>query len=175
METNPYQTPESHQNPQVPYQLMQPQLTGIGGWLILPMLGLIVTVIGHAIGLFTVYLPIYNSEQWGLLTEPSSEYYHPLWGPVLIFETFGIAFIGIFAAFLLVLFFKCKKSLPKLIIIYYIISILFELVDLILASQFPSTAGIDMSPKSFIRSLIVGLIWISYFCVSRRVKNTFVK
>src|SRR6185436_1093699 len=55
---------------------MSPQ--GIGGWLILPMIGLFVFPVRVAISLATDYAPIFRDGIWGSLTTPGSAVYHSL-------------------------------------------------------------------------------------------------
>src|SRR6476646_6003077 len=58
---------------------------GLGGWLILPGLGLFGSIfqqIGDTIHLIGLFKP----ENWNALTSPSSASYDSRWAPLLIFE-----------------------------------------------------------------------------------------
>ena len=67
----------------------QAKPNGLKGWLILPMLGLILTPIRLSIALVTIYAPIFTNGIWNVLTNPNNEAYHKLWAPLLIFEVIG--------------------------------------------------------------------------------------
>ncbi|RUA10372.1 MAG: hypothetical protein DSY83_17925, partial [Flavobacteriia bacterium] len=86
----------------------------------------------------------------------------------------------VFAVLLIILYFKKRTSLPKLIIILYASSLIFPILDLILYNAlFPQElmdASDDQETYTQIsRSFISAAIWIPYFLVSKRVKNTFTK
>ncbi len=156
---------------------IDPRYSGIGGWLILVMLGLLGTPVRVSFFIFNDLLPIFTDGTIQLLTTPGTEFYHPLWLPLLLFEVFSNAFFAVFAIVLLVYFFRRKKTLPRLIIIYFAANIAMLVADEIMCSFIPfiaaqSGAG---SYTELVRSVISGVIWIPYFCNSVRVKSTFVK
>jgi uncharacterized protein DUF2569 len=150
--------------------------TGLGGWLILIAIGLIATP--FKLGKFVVVdiLPVFQGETWSALTVPGTETYHPLWGPLLTFELIGnCAFIA-FAIALLFPFFGKRASFPKLITIFWITNLLFVGGDAMLGNLIPLVAAQDdpTTRLEIIKTVIACAIWIPYFRVSRRVKNTFV-
>jgi hypothetical protein len=61
---------ESHMDP-----------SGLGGWLIVVGLGLIVVPIRMLIILAQAFPPIVRDGAWEVLTTPGGERYHPLWAP----------------------------------------------------------------------------------------------
>lgn len=150
--------------------------TGLGGWLILTAIGLILTP--FKLGFFVVssILPIFEGDTWSTLTSPGSEAYHPLWGPLLTFELIGNCAFIVFAVALLVPFFAKRASFPKLMIIFYVTNLLFVVGDAMLGNLIPFVAAQDdpATTKEIVRTLIASAIWIPYFRVSKRVKNTFV-
>lgn len=150
---------------------------GLGGWLILPILGLIASpfIITHS--LYNDFLPIFGDDYWLALTTPGTETYHYLWSPFLIFEILFNSIFALFSLFLLFLMFKKSHKLPKLIIIYYIANLLFVVSDFYLLNMIPVVAAQATDPaviKEIVIALIGTLIWVPYFLVSTRVKNTFV-
>jgi hypothetical protein len=150
---------------------------GIGGWLILPMIGLILIPVLLTIDLFNTYLPIFTTGSWRALTDPESPAFHPLWKPVLLFEILGnITFIG-YAVVLLVAFFLKFHRFPLMYIAFLILNVIFVASDLYLAQQIPAVAAQpnDAAVQSLTRAVVGAAIWIPYFLVSKRVKNTFVK
>src|SRR5580704_11169385 len=62
-------------------------LEGIGGWLVLPLLLLIISPIRATIVLYRELLPIFTSGVWNALTTPGTHFYHPLWFPLLVGKT----------------------------------------------------------------------------------------
>ena len=75
---------------------------GIGGWLVLVAIGLVVSPLRLIHLLWTAYLPLVQGGGWALLTTPGSEAYHPYWRPLLIFEVASNIFLivlGLFAAY----------------------------------------------------------------------------
>ncbi|HEX2945628.1 MAG TPA: DUF2569 domain-containing protein [Clostridia bacterium] len=156
---------------------IDPRYSGIGGWLILVMIGLFATPIRLLFLFFNDLLPIFTDGTLQQLTSPGTEFYHPLWLPLLLFEVCGNSFLAIFAIVLLVFFFRRKKVLPKLMVVIYASNILFIMIDEILYSFIPFIAAqSDLSSYTeLVRSIITGAVWIPYFCTSVRVKSTFVR
>ena len=105
------------------------KLQGIGGWLILVLIGLIVTPLRLSFLLIRTHLPILTGDRWSALTNPSSPSYHPLWAPVILFE---IAMnVGFIVSSLALLFFMLNKSsvFPRLMIAYYLANVLLVIAD----------------------------------------------
>lgn len=148
---------------------------GLGGWLILPMLGLILTPIRLGALLVMTYLPIFSEGAWEVLTTPGSEAYHPLWAPFLIFEILGNACFVVFAGILLILLFKKHYRFPSLMILFYVSNLAFVGIDFFVADLIPAVAeeSDPESIKELTRTVISAAIWIPYFMRSRRVQNTF--
>jgi hypothetical protein len=150
---------------------------GIGGWLILPLIGLFISPIRVAISVFGDLVPIFTEGRWNVLTTPGSDAYHPLWAPLIIFEYAGNAVFIIFSIVLLVFFFRKSRLLPKLIISYLILNALFVAGDFFLADLIPAVAeqSNPQAAKELVRAIIGAIVWIPYFLVSKRVKQTFVR
>ena len=150
--------------------------TGLGGWLVLVAIGLVLSSLRLLALLGQVFVPIFRDGTWAILTTPGSQAYHPLWAPLLVFELVGN--IGFIAAqlWLLVLFFRRSKSFPKLYVWAALLNLPFILVDAWLGS-FVLTEEPMIDPdtaKEIARSVATIAIWVPYMRVSRRVRNTFV-
>ena len=85
------------------------------------------------------------------------------------------------AVVLLVLLFQKRRVLPRLMIVFYIFNLAVCAMDLLaivtfIANAFPEIAKnlIPESAKVVAQALVGTLIWVPYFLVSKRVKNTFV-
>jgi len=122
------------------------KLKGIGGWLILPIIGLFVSI---PILLYDIISTLSLYEMDSLL------------GFSLFIDGAFIVFIII----TLIAMFNKKKYLPKLMISFYLANFILQLVLSMITEEY----------DSFLQSLISAAIWIPYFVKSQRVKNTFVK
>lgn len=156
------------------------QLIGLRGWLILPIIGLLLTIYFQSDVLFT-NIPLLGSAQWNAVTSPKSAFYIAGASNVIWIEIFLSVFMVLFALYLLLLFFKKRKLLPKLIIVFYIITTLIVFLYYYLISNLDfssgATAFADRSQKLLISglvSLFFSVLWITYFRVSKRVKATFI-
>ena len=125
------------------------KIEGVGGWLILPTIGLF---LGAGIWLFNFVI-------WGLLlfSEESGLY------ELIVFLTSAIiAFLAIYS---LVLEFKKKKEFPKWAITTLWVGVVATILLSVLDGDYSDVFG----------TTIGAIIWTWYFNVSVRVKNTFVK
>ncbi len=149
----------------------------IGGWLIICAIGLALYPLQTAVSLFAEIIPALSSENWIRVTVPGSDSYHPWWAPLLIAELVGNCCFLILSIVVLVFFFKLRKFVPALAIIFLLSNFIFVGVDyyfsqLILIKEDP----LNMEPTiNFVRTLVASLIWVSYFLFSKRVKRTFTR
>ena len=148
---------------------------GIGGWLILPVLGLFVFPVRVLISLVTDYVPIFQDGIWGNLTTPGSEVYHSLWAPVIIAEIFCNVGFLLFDLALLYLLFTKSHRFPVAFIVFTLANLLFIVSDAAIAWQIPAVAarGLEGVGGEIARALLVAVVWVPYMLVSKRVRNTF--
>lgn len=148
---------------------------GIGGWLILPLIGLIVTPFTLGSELILGFIPIFTDGTWEILTTSGNEAYHKLWAPVLVFETIGNLGFLAFSVYLLFLFFSKHYKLPNGIILFYLLNFAFLVFDYMLVIQIPAIAEFDHSDliRDIARMGFTAAVWVPYFMKSERVKNTF--
>lgn len=151
--------------------------SGLGGWLILPMLGLIFLPFRLGVMLMTTHYPIFSEGYWEVLTTPGTEAYHALWAPLLIFEILGNSLFLVFSIILLVLFFQKHQRFPKLMILFLAANLAFIGIDFFASDLIPAVAAESdpESTKELIRTIVAAAIWIPYFLKSVRVKNTFTR
>ncbi|WP_026470752.1 DUF2569 domain-containing protein [Alkanindiges illinoisensis] len=152
-------------------------LEGIRGWLVLIFIGLVITPIRIGLFLFQEYTALFKHGNWNVLTSPSSEFYHHLWAPLLVFESVGNLLLLILSLTVLYFFLHKSKYVPKLIIFWLTYGLIFVIIDFFFAEQIPLIADLSQdteSTKEVIRSFIAALIWIPYFLISKRVKATFI-
>lgn len=153
------------------------QPEGIGGWLILVVLGLVISPIRITMTLFNDVLPIFTSSAWQSLTTSGSPLYHSLWAPLIWLEVVGNVGAVALGLVTLVLLFRKSKKTPAWAIAWLVWAAFFVTADYCLANLIPAVASQSdhKSLKEMSRSITSALIWIPYFKVSKRVKNTFIK
>ncbi|HPF90746.1 MAG: DUF3857 domain-containing protein [Flavobacteriales bacterium] len=146
----------------------------IGGFLILPLIGLCFSVIRILVDMFQDegWFFLMTGSGWAHATE------HPL---VAEFYTHfsqaqGVAILA-YTVLLLVLFIQRRTSTPLLMKVLYLWSVVFLLVDLGLYNwlKLDEITGNPYAVKEVTRSFIAACIWIPVFHFSKRVKNTFTR
>ncbi len=156
---------------------IQGEPKGLKGWLILPAIGMFVSVLRLAINLMKDFWPIFREDYWQVLTTPGSAVYHPLWGPLLIFEIVGNSIFILTNIVLIFFYFAKHYRFPALFITMLALNALFVVGDFFLGKMIPAVAAANdpQSVREIARTLAAAAIWIPYFLRSKRVKNTFVK
>jgi hypothetical protein len=150
---------------------------GLGGWLILVGIGLVIAPLRLLYTYVPLYQPIFTDGTWEALTTAGSQAYDPLWQPLLTGEiAFNISML-VASLGLLYLFFTKHHRFPLVYIAISAISIIFIPLDAWACSfVLPNEPILDpQTTKDFARALIAGLIWIPYMLLSERVKATFVQ
>jgi Protein of unknown function (DUF2569) len=157
-------------------QSQQKSLKGIGGWLILPLLGLILSPLRLIYMIYEDMWPIFSSDYWEDLTSPDSASYHPLWTSVLIFEVAGNLTIFLLGLAALLYFLKKSRKAPRLVILWLFLGLAFVAADSYFRGYIPgATEQYEAIPSSELwRAGITAAIWIPYFLASKRVRATFV-
>ncbi|NOR87872.1 MAG: DUF2569 family protein, partial [Bacteroidales bacterium] len=148
----------------------------IGGWMVLPAIGLVISPFLVAYQVFTNNY--FDQVSWDVIRasgDYNSANFAILYGGELVYNVLVFSF----AIFLAVLFFQRRSSLPFLISIYYAFVLVGLLVDTIalqmVAPDLLSSDDILASIKELSKTFIAAAIWIPYFNISTRVKNTFCK
>ena len=158
--------------PTMPVQKIKDELTGFGGWLILPMLGIILSIFILPATIYAQNIEVI--EYWDVLTNPLSEAYIPLFKELIYFEVLGNSILYAVLLFLCYVFFTKKKITIKVYIFFQLFSLVLIVSDIVLAM---TLLDLELEPsdiKDIIRGLFSCVIWIPYFLLSVRVKNTFV-
>lgn len=146
----------------------------IGGWLVLPMIGLIFTPI--RVLNFLISNDYFNQKVWDVLLDSSSTMYSPALVSVSMAElVVNVAFL-VYSVLLVSLFSKRRSSVPRLMVIFYAVNFCFVLCDymLVQALNLP-TADTTDTIRTITGALVGAAIWIPYFKLSERVKATFVE
>jgi hypothetical protein len=159
----------SEAQPSAPLSRQGP--AGIGGYLIVPMLGLVLMPLA---GLSAFKHHIGLSGYFSLLTGPQRLF--------VVAEIFGYLVIAVACPLgLLILLFGKKRAFPRLYIMWAAVNPVFVLVDLvaakILLGDVFEAQGVPLfdqeTAKSIQSSIVYFVIWILYMQKSQRVQNTF--
>jgi hypothetical protein len=153
-------------------------LKGIHGWLIFPAFALVITPIRMVYQFIKDMMPAFAPETWNALTNPESPVYHPLWGLVIGFEVVSNLLIFIFTLWLIRLFFKKSNRVPTLIITWMLGLAVLQIADYLFSSQIPAVAARQANSgamRDIGRLVLSSAVWIPYFILSKRVKNTFIE
>ncbi|WP_158289074.1 DUF2569 domain-containing protein [Rubrivivax albus] len=150
---------------------------GIAGWLILVVIGLVVSPLRTLHALYENHWLIIRDGIWPVLTTPGTEHYHPLWAPLFAFEVFANVGSVLLALIALALLLQKSRHAPRLAIVWLGWGVVFGVLDYVIAGQIPAVAEQSGSEaiRELSRSVAGAAIWIPYFLRSRRVKNTFVQ
>ena len=157
--------------------VVSPQPEGLGGWLALIGLGIIVSPVMIAIQIYNTYVPLFTKGTWNLITTPGIQSYNPVLGPLLITEIAVNICMIVLWIYIAYLYFSKKCRFKNWYIAALLITLLVPIIDSIATGiLFPQIS--TMEPKELgqtIKQAIFSGIWMAYIVKSERVRNTFVK
>ncbi|WP_416864999.1 MAG: DUF3857 domain-containing protein [Imperialibacter sp.] len=150
----------------------------IGGWLILPAIGLTLTPIRLVIDLLSN--DQLSAGMWDgiiLLTDGGVKSL-----PVLVFVGAELVYnymFFVFSILIIVLFYQRRTSVPRLVTIFYALALIVPIVDALITDELIpgvlSETDRNSTIKEAVRAGVAALIWIPYFNIAERVKSTFCK
>lgn len=143
-------------------------LNGIGGWLILMAIRMIVAPV---LGTFQILDTFFDGFS-KINSEPVTKIFNPVWVTYLLVDII-VVFVWIYIAFL---FFSKKKSFSIWFIRASGVCLLITIIDSLI-EQYISLGELKLSSfahKDIIKAFISTWIWISYISESKRVKATFI-
>ncbi|RYY36831.1 MAG: DUF3857 domain-containing protein [Sphingobacteriaceae bacterium] len=141
----------------------------VGGWLILVAIGLALTPLAtlyHLLKDDYFDISIWNGYAGTL--------YDAKYKTIIAFEVLGNVFVFCYATFCLVLLLTRRDILPRYITIYYVSVIVVNFADWIFIMGLNNDEATSTALNSFVKSVIIGGIWLLYFARSTRVKETFI-
>lgn len=152
-------------------------LKGLGGWLALLGVQLVITPVRLLVYLAPLYSTFLTEGTWEALTSPGQPAYHPLWGPFIIGEiAFNLVFL-VASCWLIFLFFKQRRTFPKAYIWVAVANFAFIVADALFIKLIdPTIESFDTDTlKEVARSGVALLIWTPYLMLSKRVNATFIE
>jgi hypothetical protein len=141
-------------------------LTGIRGWLIVVIIGCVATIILNLKNISEIRKLI--SQISGMSSSVASN-----WMPALYFELIVSSVIILGFVLALILMFSKKAFFPKYMITLYVVTAIFNITDILWAESLGGDTG--SISLNVVKAILPCIIWCSYFTLSKRVKNTFVK
>jgi hypothetical protein len=145
--------------------------TGLGGWLVLPMIALCVSPVRYVVATGSGLQMVFGIE------DPSN--LSGLWYFAILI---GFTAQGFFLSVLIglaVLFFARRWILPKAYVVMLLMMTAYSLLDLglclALDRQYPEDPLVPEASRVAVQTVIAAMIWIPYFMKSRRVRNTFTR
>lgn len=146
---------------------------GLGGWLIVVAIKLVMTVLTGC-GMLMTILRVFTDGSWALITTPGTDAYHPLFGPLIVFEAAVNSVLVGASLGLLVMFFRKAPGFPRWMIFMLIFGPVLTLIDIYWASRIPSVGNAtDGDIRGLAQMIASACIWVPYLLVSKRVRNTF--
>lgn len=153
------------------------ELQGLGGWLILVGIGVVMSPFRLLVNLVSTYKPVFENVTWEDLTTEGAEFYVPYLSSLLVGEITFNVIMFVASIILVYLFFSKHYLFPKLYIGTLVAYLIFIPLDAwVVTKIFPDTEIFDPETiKNFSRAIAVGIVWVPYMLLSKRVKATFVE
>ena len=149
----------------------------IGGFLTIVAIGLVISFLHNLAGLGQSLFP-FRGEVWERLTTPGFTAYHPYWKPAILFGVISASVTLALTAICLVLFFRKHRFFPTLVVVAIPVIFVLMLAGYYLEGLVPTVAASPSYAKerhTLIIRFVAMHVWIPYFVISERVKQTFVR
>lgn len=155
----------------------QNDLKGLGGWLILVGIGVVIGPLRLVYELGPMYFNLFSEGVFSIVFNSKLDVYNPVLGSFIIVEMILNILMTLVVFYLAYLFFTKHHTFPKWYIAISAISVFWILLDAWVGSLIIENEPLfnAESQKEFIRTLIAACIWIPYMLKSERVKVTFVE
>jgi Protein of unknown function (DUF2569) len=149
---------------------------GLGGWLTLVGLGVVISPLLIGYEGASVFVPLLHDNTLRDVADPNSSIYVAYLAEFVYLEMFFNAIFVVWAVLNLVWFFSQSTRFPASFRYFLLANLAFLVGDTFVSTNFmPSNEAFDAATvKSIVQSAIGAAIWVPYTIVSKRVKNTFV-
>lgn len=149
------------------------RLAGIGGWLIVLGISLVLRPLVLLASLSKLGQAM-SMENWTALTTFGSSTYNALWAPLLLAEL--AVWLGqlVFSLLLLILFFRRRSSFPRLAVALLVAFAVAQAGDVAMGSLLPATGVQPADIAQVAKTALYVAIWSTYLLCSERVRSTFV-
>jgi hypothetical protein len=160
--------------PAQPDQLDGP--SGLGGWLALVALGVIVTPFRLMFDVYNNFVPALLDGSVSAALDPSSPAFVNFLGPLLFGEAIVNVVVFVWSIYAAYMFFSKKRTFPRNYQLLLLFGFIILLLDpLVARAVMPDVEAFDRETiKDAVQSFVGCAIWIPYLAVSKRVKNTFI-
>lgn len=164
-------------SPLAPPPLEPRTMDGLGGWLILPAIGLVTRPLFIASAFYNGFAAYFDERIWITYTTPGLATYQPLVAALLLFEVVGNTALLVLVLTTAFFFFRRKRESRALYIALLVAQPVVGGIDIAFGQFVTLTdhSGFDSALQTTIQGVIVALVWIPYFTVSRRVRETFTR
>lgn len=145
---------------------------GISGWLVLPLIGFVGTIIMTMNNLSQV-----GGAELNLLLTSDVPMIVALRTPTLASLISGVIVV-IAALACVILLSRQSRRLPAAAITFYCLLLAASLIEFWVDTRISDITGAARDPdisKELARSAIIAAVWIPYFLKSKRVRNTFTR
>lgn len=156
----------------------KPYCYGFGGWLYIVTIGQLFTLYRSLTTIFETDLPLLRTPEWDMLTVPGGESYNPLWKPFVYIEIASCTIYILIIALVGYLTIKLSRYYKRAQISLYVFNIVYSAIILTfmlsLNSHYdPPVYAENEFTEIIVQTSVASVIWIPYFLLSKRVKNTF--
>ncbi len=148
----------------------------LGGWLILPLIGLFISPIALIYSLFEYIIAIDKDLIYIFISGMYSTKEIIEYGLFIFIDIFLNIFSLIYCILIITLLINKRSSFPKLMIAFYIISVLMSIYEIWALNylDLSTEAELQSTRTTLSRSVVGAAVWIPYFIFSKRVNGTFV-
>lgn len=147
------------------------RLDGLGGWLVLVGIGVVLAPLSMLGQMVTLYLPYFTGAIESPIANPENEK-HLVWVVVLLISLAGNCFLTVMRVVTVPLFFLKKWMFPKVFVLVATFNMLILLFDGCVSQWITPESGVTAF-SGFLSTLVPFAIWIPYMLISKRVKATF--
>jgi hypothetical protein len=149
---------------------------GLGGWLILVGLGVVISPLRIVFEGVTAFGPLLRDNILRDVADPHSSSYVAYLAEFIYIEMLFNVIFAVWAVLNLVWFFSQSTKFPASFRYFLLANLAFLVGDTFVSTNFmPSNEAFDPATvKAIVQSAIAAAIWVPYTIVSKRVKNTFV-